>query len=90
MDFVQISYCSERILIYSNIPENKPPPLENITTCELVANNLNAIHAARKAFIQTEASEKSRRAILRKARPSKNLNFQLGNKVYFKKRDSNR
>ena len=90
MDFVQISYCSERILIYSNIPENKPPPLENITTCELVANNLNAIHAARKAFIETEDSEKSRRAILRKARPSKNLNFQLGNKAYFKKRDSNR
>ena len=71
MDFVQISYCSERILIYSNTPENKPPPLENITTCELVANNLNAIHAARKVFIETEASEKSRRAILRKARPSK-------------------
>lgn len=57
-----------------NAPENKPPALENVTTSELVAN-MNAIHAARKAFVETEASEKLRSAILRKVRPPTSLNF---------------
>ena len=69
-----------------NVPENKPLALENVTTIELVANNLNAVHAATKAFVKTEASEKLRRAILRKVRPSTSLNFQLEDKVYFKRR----
>ena len=57
-----------------NAPENKPPALENVTTSELVAN-MNAIHVARKAFVETEASEKLRSAILRKVRPPTSLNF---------------
>ena len=73
-----------------NVPENKPPALENVTTSESVANNLNVIHAARKAFVEIQTSEKLKRAFLRKVRPSTSLDFQLGDKVYFKRRDSNR
>ena len=40
---------------------NKPPALEGITACDVVAENLNAMHAARKAYI--ESSEKIRRAL---------------------------
>ena len=39
---------------------DKPPALEGITSSEVVAKNLNALHAARKAFIENEASEKLR------------------------------
>ena len=73
-----------------NVTENYPPDLENNIISELVANNLNAVHPDRKAFAETEASEKLIRAILRKVRPSISLNFQLGDKVYFKTRDLNR
>ena len=38
------------------------PALEGFCTTETVVDNLNAIHAARKAFIECEASEKLRRA----------------------------
>lgn len=71
MDLVQISWCSERILIYRM---HRKINLQLVTTSELVAN-MNAIHAARKAFVETEASEKLRRAILRKVRPPTSLNF---------------
>ena len=37
-----------------NGPENKPPLLENVTISELVPNNLNAIDAARKAFVEID------------------------------------
>ena len=66
MYLVQISWCLEKTLIYW-IPENKPTGLENVTTSELVANNLNAIFDCRNAFVETEASEKLKRAFLRKA-----------------------
>ena len=48
----------------------KLPALECISTSEVVANNLNAMHAARKAFIESESSEKLRRAIRHQVRPS--------------------
>lgn len=37
-----------------NGPENKPPLLENVTTSELVPNNLNAFDAARKTFVEID------------------------------------
>lgn len=73
-----------------NVLENKPLVLENVTINELVANKLNAVHAARKGFVETEASQNLARAILRKVRLSTILSFQLEDKLYFRRQDSDR
>ena len=46
-----------------NLPSllnNQLPALEGVSNSEIVADNLNAMHAARKGFIECEASEKLR------------------------------
>ena len=40
---------------FSNAMNNVPPALEGKTTSQIVAENLNAMHAARQAFIQSES-----------------------------------
>ena len=39
------------------------PALRGATCSELIANHLNVLHSARKAFIQSESDEKLSRAI---------------------------
>ena len=46
---------------------------------------MNALHIARKAFIQAEASEKLRRALIAKTRTSTSLIFENGASVYYKR-----
>ena len=41
-----------------NIMSNTLPALEGTTSSEVFAQHLNALHGARKAFIQTEADER--------------------------------
>lgn len=75
-----------------NIPSvlvDNPPALEGRTTSEVFAKNLNALHSARSAFIEAETSEKIRRALRHKIRVSSE-NLKTGDKVYFKRDDSNR
>ena len=48
---------------------NKLPALEALSSSEVVAQNLNAMHASRKSFIQSEASSKLMRALRHKVRP---------------------
>ena len=47
------------------------------------------MHAARKAFIEAEASEKLRRAIKTKTRVSTGIMYQPGDIVNYKRNDSN-
>ena len=52
-----------------NLPtviNDKPLALEGTTSSEVVAKNLNALHEARIAFIENEASEKLRRVLRHK------------------------
>ena len=42
------------------------PVLENVTSSQVVADHLNAISAARKAFVEAESSDKLKRALARK------------------------
>ena len=54
-----------------NVPtveSNKPPALEGKTTNEIVACNLNAMHAARQAFIKSVSAEQLRRALRHQTR----------------------
>ena len=80
---------SPNVLVFGRNPNypsaflNKPPA--NNTTCvsEIVAQNLNAMHSARKAFIEQESAERLRRALNRKVRNYSEQVFCLGDKVYF-------
>ena len=56
----------------------------------MVADNLNALHRARKAFIQQEASEKIRRALRHQIRPSGDLKSVCGKTVCYKSNDNSK
>ena len=64
------------------------PALENVTVSHVVADHLNAMHSARKAFIEAESSEKIKRALRRKVRPATSLIFETGDKVLYKRNNS--
>ena len=61
--FFSQSACFRENPNFPNVMSVKSPALEGVTQSELIAKNLNAMHAARKAFIQQEPSEKIRRAL---------------------------
>ena len=52
--------------------------LEAKTNSEIVAENLNAMHSAKKAFIASEAFEKLRRALRHNIRASGNVKYVSG------------
>ena len=61
---------------------NKPPAMEEIPTSHIVRDNLKAISAARKAFIETENSERIKRALRHNIRPSCHYKFFAGDQVF--------
>ena len=63
--------------------------LEGQICSKIIANNLNAMHAARAAFIKSEAYEKRRRALRAKTRTATSLIYETGDIVYFKREKSN-
>ena len=67
-----------------NIMNNNLPALQGTTSSEVFAQHLNALHAARKAFIQTEADERIRRALRNKVRASEQI-FENGERVFYKR-----
>ena len=73
-----------------NILVDEAPALEGVCQSEVVASNLNALHNSRRAFIQSESSEKLRRALRHQIRPSIGASYNNGDKVFFKRNESNR
>ena len=76
-----------------NLPSvlvDDPPALEATSCSQMIADNLNALHRAREAFIQQEASEKIRRALRHQIRSSGDLKFVCGDIVYYKRNDSSK
>ena len=67
---------------------NKPPVFEDISASEILGNNLNAMAAARRAFIESENSEKLRRAMCHNIRSCIRNKFVTGDVVYYKRNDS--
>ena len=67
---------------------NKPPALEGVIASKLIALHLNALHSARKRFIESEADEKLRRALKHKTRISTSKVFQSGDQVFYQRSDS--
>ena len=78
-----------KYLHYPSILLDKAPALEGKTSSESIANHLNAMHAARQAFIESEANKKLRRAIKAKTRVSAAIVYQRGDLIYFKREASN-
>lgn len=73
--------------VYPSILDPTPPALEDTTSTKLVADNLNAMHAGRKAFVAAEASMKLKRAMKAKTRIHSNTIYWPRDKVYYKKPD---
>ena len=55
--------------------------LEAVTTSEMARTNLNALHAARKSFIEAESSEKIWRALRFNVRTYADEEFVTGNTI---------
>ena len=63
---------------------------EESTSNKLIADHLNTMHTARKAFFENESSDKWSQEIAKKTRTSKVLTYDQGDKVYFKRKNSKR
>ena len=60
---------------------NKLPALEKRTSSKLIASHLNALHLAKRRFIETETDEKLRRALRYKTRTAISCQYQTGDMV---------
>ena len=68
MVLAQTNWRLEKNPNFPAVESNKAPALEGKTASEIVACNLNTMHAARQAFIKSESAEKLRRALHRQTR----------------------
>ena len=73
-----------------SVMEDKLPALEPMTGEDIITKNLKCMRDARKAFIETESSERVKRALTHNVRPSANNKFVNGDIVYYKSNDSRR
>lgn len=76
--------------VLPGVLNDKLPALEesNDSTSDYVENTLKTIATARKAFIQSEYSERIKRALRHNVRPSSFNRFVTGDSVYYKRMDS--
>ena len=64
------------------------PALSGVTSSELIARHLNAMHVAKKAFVECEASNKLRRALRSKIQTATSKVYHNGAKVlYMREKD---
>ena len=66
------------------IMTDKIPALDGTTRSEIFAKHLNTLHASRKAFIDTEANERIRRALRAKVRAAEQI-YTNGDMVFYKR-----
>ena len=76
--------------VLPNILNDNLPALSNRPSSEILKDNLNALHMAREAFIQSENSEKIRRALSHPVRTSGDIKYINGDSVYYKRKDSSK
>jgi len=68
-----------------NIMTAQAPALEGVSTSEMLVRHLNSLHAARRAFIESEADERVRRALRSKVRASEHILYSPGDRIYYKR-----
>ena len=75
----------------TNVPSvlhDKLPALETNTVNDVVRNNINAQHVARKKYIEAESSAKIKRALKSKVRNYNDVNYSVGEKVFYRRKHS--
>lgn len=72
-----------------NIMTDKLPALEGRTLSETFAKHLNLLHGTRRAYIEVEADERIRRALLNKVRAAEQ-SYTNGDVVYYKREGKDR
>ena len=75
---------------YPNVLTNNLPALEDEPSSLTVSENMKAMFAAREAFIESECSEKIKRALRHKVRTCNEAFFENGDKVFYKRNDNQR
>ena len=65
--------------------DDKPPACTPGSSTKALRDSLDAIHKARESFIQSESSERIRRALNHNVRTSSDKKFLTGDSVYYKK-----
>ena len=66
-----------------NIMNDNLPALQGSTSSEILSEHLNALHAARQAFVKSEADERIR-ALRSKVRVSEQV-YKYGDRVYYRR-----
>ena len=74
---------------WPSVFSDKIPALEGLQESPAVAEHLAALHAAQKAFILTESSEKIRRALGGQTRKTCDMHA-TGQEMYYKRKDQPR
>jgi hypothetical protein len=64
---------------------NRPPAYDSSLSSKLIRDNLNALHCARQAFIESERSERIARALSHNIRTSNDVKYSCGDSVYYKR-----
>ena len=72
-----------------NVLTDRPPAIQGMTTSEVLSKHLNALHSARRSFIESEACERVRRALRCKMRASEEK-YDHGDRVYYKRESQER
>ena len=62
--------------------------IEGQTSSEIVANNLNAMHEARKAFLEAQSSDRLKRALKGRVYQSSDTHYFSGDEVYYRTKDT--
>ena len=65
------------------------PALIGATSSKVFADHLNALHESRRAYIQSESSERIRRALRTKVRAAEDI-YENGDRVYYKREGKER
>ena len=76
--------------VFPSVLDQSPTILEMKTHSKVVADNINAMHAARIEFIRNESSEKLRRALLNNIRDTDVNDIDMGDTVYYKRNNSDK
>ena len=72
----------------TNLCDDTLPPLENKTTCDIVAKNLNAFHQTRQNYIKSESSSKIKQALWHQVWTYNNIIYNTGHLLYYRQKDN--
>ena len=75
-----------RNITLPSVTMSKLPALDSRSSFDVIRDNLNALHSARQQYITAESSERFKRALRRNVRTCAEVDFNIGEKVYYKRK----